>query len=728
MPLKPLDPVLQESLCPGWSIGAVESGRSPEGLKANFMLSNGVPQHYRTLLTGDTDAQEALAQIYADKTGQDIDTILHALLAFIVKVESATRARDAKRSPTPKDQEYEHDGDGLWLVKQFAQGSERQQLTNFGATITADIVEDDGTPETKRFFELEAQHGSTYATVRVSAKEFDAMGWVSETLGAKARLYPQPYMKEHTAAAIKDLSDSIDCRHTYVHTGWRSLHGHWHYLHGAGAITAAGEADDVLVSLSETLARYQLPAPPTGKDLQTALSVSLTLRHVAPHHLMIPIQANAYLAPLRTLLAGEPPDVTTWVVGPSGQFKSEYTALALGHYGDFTRLTLPASFTATGNGLERLCHALQDCLLVVDDFYPAGDRRQAEAMNQTAGRLLRAIGNQSSRQRMRQDTSMRSELPPRCMALATGERLPQGHSTNARIFLVTVPKLKDETRKIWAQKLSRTQERRHHLPLAMAGYLQWLATHWERLRQEVPARFHALRDAAYVEGSHTREPSQVAYLELGWDMFTQCAVDAGALPPTQRTRLLAIVHQVLLGTASEHAHVLEEETTISRFLALLRDGFACKDIYLRTPDDEPPAQPTRWGWTGEPHYDRASGADVLVAHPKQALLIGYLDTEYLYLIPEATFRYLQQASQQANRTWPVDNTTLQRELDDAGLIRVKQDKKQVHRQVLKKINGQPGRYLWLKRGALQLADDAQHETPSSEQPPFELEPDDDIPF
>jgi hypothetical protein len=734
MPLKPLDPVLQENLCPGWDITAIESGRSTNGLKANFLLSNGVPKHYRVLDVGDADAQAAFAQICADKTGMDLETVLHTLLQFIIKVESATRVRDTRRNPTPKAQEYEQDGDGLWLVIHGPRGDERRQLTNFGAGIIADVIEDDGTPDTRRFYEVEAHYGGTYATVRVAAKDFHTMSWVPEALGAKAHVLPGAFQKDHAATAIQDLSDSIEHRHTYIHTGWRCLDGAWHYLHGAGAITTDGFSSEVLVSLSETLARYQLPAPPTDQALHTAIQSSLALRDVAPQCVMIPILATAYLAPLRTLLAGEPPDVTTWVVGASGQFKSEYVALALAHYGDFTRLTLPASFTATGNGLERLCHALQDCLLVVDDFYPAGDRRQAEAMNQTAGRLLRGIGNQAGRQRMRQDTSMRSELPPRCLVVATGERLPHGHSTNARIFLVTVPKLKEEERQTWATKLSAAQEKRHVLPQAMAGYLQWIAVHWDELAKDVPAFFHTLRTDAYQAESHAREPSQVAYLQLGWEIFTRFAVKVGALTAEERTAILHKTQEVLLGAAAEHAQGLQDETTVSWFLALLTDGFASKAIYLRTPDDKIPSVPTRWGWTEVLEYDRTLQRTIPVAHERTATLVGYVDEQYLYLLPEAIYQYLQQASQKANRTWPVDNVTLLRELDDVGLIRIKrEDNGRIYRQVNKKINGKAVRCIWLKRNTLDIEENTVSEEEPNPHPtlmrePGEEEPDDELPF
>jgi hypothetical protein len=701
MSLKPLDPVVQKDLGAGWSMNALESGRSPGGITAHLVLMNGTPRHAKTLALGDEAAQHALVEVYATHTGLAARDLLKTLLQFILTIESATRLRDAKKPTAPKEHTYDEDEEGLWLVQETPQGQSRQQLANFSATITTDIVEDDGTPETRRFFEVMARYEQTYAQVRVAAKDFHGMAWVAETLGAKAHIIPGAYQKEHTAAAIQDLSDAIEMHHTYVHTGWRRFGGIWHYLHGAGAIWAEGTTTAIAVSLADTLARYCLPAPPTAQARTDALKASLALRDVAPRQAMIPIVGMVYLAPLRTLLAGAPPDLTTWIVGPSGQFKSEYAALALAHFGDFTRLTLPASFVATGNALERLCHALQDSLLVVDDFYPAGDRKHAEAMNNTADRLLRGIGNQAGRQRMRHDTSLRSDLPPRCLVLATGERLPAGHSTQARTFLVTVPKVQDNDRQAWADALSAAQDTRGQLPAAMAAYLQCIAAQWDTLAALVPQRFHALRAAVAHEEGHAREPGQVAYLELGWDMFLRCAVDAGALTAEEAEACRTQVHTALCELTEEHSQILHAETTVNRFLTLLMDGLASKQIYLRALDDNAPPRPTQWGWTEEWHYDREADTKVPVAEQKQAMLVGYVDEDFLYLLPEAIYRYLQQASQRAGRTWPVDATTLLRELDDAHMIRTDtKGEKQIHRLVLKKIRGKVVRCLWLKRPAL----------------------------
>ena len=598
---------------------------------------------------------------------------------------------------------YTDDEHGLWLVRPGPKSDHVDQLTNFRAQIVADIVEDDGTTTTTRFFEVEATHGDVTGRTRCSAKDFQAMLWVPDTLGPKARVFPGPYFKEHAHAAIQDLSHDIEHRHTYTHTGWRYIDGAWTYLHGAGAITAEGVRKDLSVALGPKFERYRLPLPAQGPDAIIALRASLALRQLGPDHVMMYPLSCVYLAPLRELLVTAPPDFVLWIVGRTGSYKSEYAALTLAHFGDFTRLTLPMTFETTGNGLERILHTPKDSLLVIDDYHPADSRREADAMAQVASRLLRGIGNMASRQRMRRDTTMQEELPPRCLALATGELVPNGHSNNARMFLVAVPPLNPEEISTYGAQLTTPQQSGALYAQAMATYLQWIAQHWTRLATELPARYAVLRQEAAEAGCHAREPGQVAYLQLAWETFTQCAVDHGALSAAERTRLLATITARLLHAVKEHAAVLQRENTVRRCLEYLRAGLASKQIYLRNTDDEKPEDdPGLWGWTPVAVWDGDAKEHVPSHDPKQAQLLGYVDATCLYLIPKTFEQYLHQAAKAENRPWPVDMTTLLRELEGAAAIRTKHDDKgHVRRELQKKINKVNQRLIHLFRSALQ---------------------------
>jgi hypothetical protein len=323
--------------------------------------------------------------------------------------------------------------------------------------------------------------------------------------------------------------------------------GEWCYLHAGGAITAHGLRDDIAVELSKALAAYHLPAPPTDPQrIRDAVRASLTLRTLDPSGAMVVILGATYVAPLRPFLIDHPPDFVAWIGGPSGRFKTEYGVLGMQHFGsDFSSRHVPAKFIATGNSLERLSYTVKDALLLVDDYYPASDHRTRDAMEMTVGRLLRGIGNQTGRARMRADTTLYPDLSPRCVALATGERSPEGHSSNARLLLQYV----DLPTDVAALKhtLTAAQEAKAFYSEATAIFIQYLAQRWDAKMATLAPRFRALRADAAALGTHSREPGHIAHMQLAWEEFTACAVSVGALTDAERTTILAETWQHLRG-------------------------------------------------------------------------------------------------------------------------------------------------------------------------------------
>ena len=248
------------------------------------------------------------------------------------------------------------------------------------------------------------------------------------------------------------------------------------------------------------------------------------------------------------------------------------------------------------------------------------------------------------------------------MVLVTGQRLPDGHSTAARMFPVAVRPGSFEA------PLTAAQAQRERYPLAMAAYLQHLAERIDAPKAALPRRFQELRQRAARRGAHAREPGQVAYLQLALETWLTFAteVDGIDLSDNNATDLLARSWQTLLDHAAEHGRELAEETPVRRFLALLADGFASKRAYLEAPGGGAPAEPERWGWEVRP----ASGPDDRdeVRHLPASALLGVLTGEWLLLYPEVTYQFIQQAAKNAGSVFPVDLKTLLRRLDEAGLI------------------------------------------------------------
>lgn len=605
----------------------------------------------------------------------------HTIAEMLAHATSALRQPPA--DPDEEGGPYRETPAGFVWRRSTRDGAVTIPLTNFNAKIVADVLRDDGA-ESTRMFEIELAQQERRARCLVPAARFTSMTWAIENLGAQAVIYPGSGGRDHAAAAVQLLSGEIGPRIVYAHTGWRVIDNAPVYLHAGGAIGASGIVSGIEVDLSGKLGRYRLPAPPTGAARIEAVRASLDLLQLGPLGITVPVLACAYLAPLSALLDALRPDFVVWLVGGSGLFKSELAALVQAHFGEFTRLTLPANFEATANSIERMLFTAKDAVVVVDDYHPAGDPRQAQAMATTASRLLRGVGNGAGRSRMRADTSLRADLPPRALAVATGERVPSGHSNLARLFPVPlVPP------GINVERLTAAQRQVHLLPSAMAAYVQWIATHWDALAIELPARFIDDRDRARQSGGHRREPGQVAHLFSGLTTFLRFAVEVGAINTTSTAPIEDQAWEALREIAAEQAIQLADETPIQRFVALLTDGFASRQIYVEAEEGGRPRDAERWGWDSGDEHGRAE----LVGRLKE-------DNQWVCLYPEVTYQYVTSAARAANQVFPVDQKTLLKQLADNGLIAV-----QGHRRTVKvRFGGTNPRVIKLRVDALFLSD------------------------
>ena len=463
--------------------------------------------------------------------------------------------------------------------------------------------------------------------------------------------------------AIKFFSGEMERCTVYTHTGWRKLDGAWAYLHANGAITPVGLRHDVSVRLHRRLQHIAFPEPPAGDALVQAVRASLAILDVAPGSLMIPLLGGTYLAPLQEALAGEAAvDFVLALLGATQRFKSELAALAQCHFGpSFTRVTLPANFEDTEHSHEGLLFAAKDALLVVDDYCPSSrPPKDASAMHLKAARLVRAIGNRACRGRMNADSSLREDLPPRAMALMTGEEGVSGESTLGRMYPVELAQ-----GAVDVGKLSEAQRQRAQYALAMAGYLRWLAAQMDVLKATLPTECSELRNRAREEaGGAARDPGQIAHLHLGFGRLLDFAVAVGALTPDERGTLLDEAWRVLTARSVARQAEATEEDPVERFRAIIRDAFPARRLYVERRDGgsgylAAPQDAERWGWISLP---QGGEGDCALRPNPGALMAGWVDEDFVYLIPEAVKGFLKQ--QGVSMKW---NDLLKR-LDDAGAI------------------------------------------------------------
>lgn len=130
-------------------------------------------------------------------------------------------------------------------------------LTDFVVIPRMELTRDDGV-NTSMWFVLDGwdSNGHKLDRATISAKELDAMNWVTGKWGFRASLAPGTSTKDKVAWAIKQVGKMTAKRVTeYGHTGWRQIGGKWCYLYHGGAVGMEGVSVDMGV---DKLKSYRL--------------------------------------------------------------------------------------------------------------------------------------------------------------------------------------------------------------------------------------------------------------------------------------------------------------------------------------------------------------------------------------------------------------------------------------------------------------------------------------
>ncbi len=569
--------------------------------------------------------------------------------------------------------------DGLFRVTVKGGGLTQVPLTNYVATIAANIRIDDGV-ETKREFEIAAELLGGKLRFTIPASEFARMEWPIERLGAAAITYPN--QRDYARAAIQSLSMTADERCIYTHTGWRNLDGHRLYLHAGGAIDEAGIVPDINVRLLGTTSCYELQLPADARALARAVRASLKLADLVPPPVGFSLLAATYRAALGDA------DFAAHLAGATGAFKSEIAALHQQHYGaGMNRLHLPGSWSSTGNSLEAMAFHAKDALFVIDDFAPQGSSADIARYHAAADRVFRAAGNRAGRGRLDSTARLREPKPPRSLILSTGEDVPRGQSVRARLFILEIARNSVDL----AALTERQKEARAGLYAeAMGGFVRWLAGQYEIRRAWLSQKTSEHRARAIGTLAHARTPEIVANLQAGFELFLEFAVDSGAIDSGERDRLALRCWDALKdAAAAQSKHHLATEPA-ARFLMILGSLLVCGRVHLAARDGgRPDRAPASCGWRQD-----NSGS-----WTPQGERVGWVSEEDVYLEPTAAFRAVQLLGRDIGDTLAVTEHTLNKRLHEKGLL-ASIDKRRQTLTVRRKIGGSTIPVLHLLRSTI----------------------------
>jgi Domain of unknown function (DUF3854) len=589
-----------------------------------------------------------------------------------------------KRLQVVKSPQFQYRQEGMFRVTAKGEQLVETQLTNYQASITKSVRLDDGV-ETRSEFEIAAELMGRKAEFTIPATQFSCMDWPIEQMGPSAITYPN--QREYARTAIQSASFEAAFHSIYAHTGWRKIDGSRVYLHAGGAIGATGPVAGVEVRLPGALERYRLDISSTAEDLASSVRASLLLTELGPASVSFPLRA----ATCRSVL-GES-DFSVHLVGESGAFKSELAALEQQFFGaGMNRVNLPGTWSSTANAIEGLCFHAKDSIIVVDDFAPHGNAADVNRYHGAADRLFRAAGNGSGRGRMDSTARLRESKPPRGLILSTGEDIPRGHSVRARLLILEISK-----GYINPNKLSECQKAAESgaYARAMAGYLQWLAGHYDESLQAFNERRTCLRSNPLNQSAHARTPGIVANLQAAFEIYLEFAEQCGAIGHDVRNDLMQRCAVGLADAASVQCrHQLPAEPA-EKFLSLLRSCLSSGRAHLSSPKGMiPDFSPSDCGWRQDGERVSALGE-----------CVGWIDATNIYVDPSAAYRVVQATGRDTGDGLAVTEQTLRKRLGEKGLLASVGEKRETL-TIRKKIGGSSKSVLhFLRTTILPEADD-----------------------
>jgi hypothetical protein len=540
-------------------------------------------------------------------------------------------------------------------------------LTNFGARILTNVIEDDGIGQ-QNALEMEAQCRGRSHHFCIPAADFPKMTWPIEKLGGEAIIAAGNGAKDHARAAIQFLSRDIARRKVFTHTGWRQIDDEWLYLHVDGAIGRDGLDDSVKVKLPQTLAVFRLPEPPIGERLENAIRATLRFLNIAPHSHTVPLFASIW----RSVLG--PSDFSLHATGPTGTFKTSVTALAMQHFGPgFDSVHLPGAWSSTANANAAMQFTLKDALFLIDDFVPRGSRADVERLHRDADRIFRGQANNFGRGRLGRDgVTLRDPNPPRGLTLSTGEDSPRGESLTSRVWRlgfspgdVDVHELTD----------CQTDADAGIYAEVMAGFLQYLAPRYASVKLRMPKYIEEYRAYATRDGQHNRTPQITANLMLGIQYFLRFARHYEILTKAESEEIRTDAWRSLLDCAAAQTRGQASEEPSQRFIDLIASALSSGEATVGKADT---------GYV-------SSGA--------KGRVIGWTAGDFVLLEPEAAFATAQRLAEQQGEGIAVAKNTMWKRLRDHNLLaRYGQD----HNTVQCTIGGVRRRVLCIRGADVRL--------------------------
>lgn len=628
------------------------------------------------------EAMEAATLLYTHEFQPYYQYINHLKKLEIPNIkELEQRVKEKQKEAKKKsDSVFESSYTVLGGCISWIKGDQIIPLCNADLRIFEDTILDDGIDKVRLYkIRGKTKDDKILEPTVVQASQYQGLSWLANAFGTKVELKAGSQYKEHLAAAIINKSKGeIAFEQVFGHSGWRNIDCADTFLHRGGGIGIASNNATLKVDLSlgarglpnaTILNELNLPEPPCGAELESAVRMTLALSDLAPYSISLPCLCAIFTAPLASMLRV---DFAIWMVGKTGIFKTELASLCQAHFGrGFESRTIPGNWLSTANYLERVAFLLKDCLFLIDNFRPVGSMTYVQQVHRTASRLIRAQGDLIGRGRLNPDSSVKGSYPPRGLIFVTGEDTLRADTDRARLFIVDVKEGDIEPKNLTPlQKAGKAGS----FDQTMSGYLQYLAECMPKLKKEITSDMEELRNEIRSKHRliHNRLPTTAAMLLIGLKLFLEFARNRAGLTRKEYDVYWEAAKEAIINGALAQADHIIEEDPVNQFWYFLRAGLdgghchICSTADGERVNNDDLAQAL--GWRVDRRVTDQGASENWRAQGKR---IGWIDPETeddIYLIAKIAFNIAQEQASKEGHAIPLTPFRLWQNMKERKLI------------------------------------------------------------
>lgn len=472
---------------------------------------------------------------------------------------------------------------------------------------------------------------------------YQSMRWPLEAWGHYGNLKVIKNAAQHVLDAINTAGQTASRhREVYEHTGWRKIDGQWVYLYNGGAIGA----QDVSVEMTGDLKRYNLDD--CGVDLFEAACSELLLLDAFPARIVYPQMAQAYLAPVYSVMEDmqQPPSYAVMVIGKSNAGKSTIASYVLAHFGTFYNREFPASFENTPNGVRDKLFYVKDSLLVVDDYFTQKDGRTRNPHDMVANAIISAVADRSGRARLDADKRLSGSKPCRGMCIMTGEDLPQiTDSRQLRIYKIDVSPGEIYT-DVSDLEPYRQMARHGDFRQVMRAYIDNLRERYDDLGKELEGRILEASDMMR-EAVHRKEGRLIecaTHMMVGVGLMLDHLKACGVIDEDEKARRMKLAAEAIAANIDEQGRAVDEGKPEEVWLETLRSLLATRSVTLLS------------------ELESADGDGF------RAGMVGFKREDEYWFVPEAVDEFVAERLRKGGKTLGASRQAILRALVRAGKI------------------------------------------------------------